>query len=288
MDLHWKKTFLTGIIIPCLLGSLATSAQKNSLLWEISGNGLRQPSYLFGTIHLTCGDYQLTDKVKEALSKSSGAVFELDMDDPQLALSIQRHAMNPGNKNLKEDLNEEDAKKINQFLIKHYGADLSQLGIIKPFALLSMILIKNTPCGQISSVEQLLVQETRKMKIDVKGLETIEYQVSIFDGIPIDDQINWILEAVSEDYTTRYADMLNAYKAEDLEKLQLLIAESPGMEANRDLLLNHRNQNWIPVIEEQIKQETIFYAVGAGHLAGSGGLIQLLQQKGYTISAVIE
>lgn len=283
-----KKSSLKTARLLCMLSScfLTSISHGQSLLWEISGNGLDKASYLFGTIHLTCGDYKLDKKVSGAMSKTNAVYFEIDMDDPQLLLTMQRHALNKDLKNLQDELTPEQTKQINQFLVRHYGEDLSKMGIMKPFALLSMILIKNTPCEKLSSVEQMLLSESQKRKIDVHGLESIAYQIGLFDSIPVADQVSWILEAVSESYSDQYEAMVTAYRNEDLDELERLITESPGMADYQDLLLTRRNQDWIPIMIAQMEQEPVFFAVGAGHLTGQNGLIQLLLDKGYQLEPV--
>jgi uncharacterized protein YbaP (TraB family) len=128
----------------------AALAQESSLLWKISGNGLQKDSYLFGTIHLICKDeFKVDDRVLAAFNESERLVMEMDMSDPELMAKMQQISVNPGMKNLKDDLAPEYAKIFDEFLIAHYGAGLAQLGILKPFILASMAMVKTISCEEM-------------------------------------------------------------------------------------------------------------------------------------------
>ena len=179
--------------VSALLITPQAKAQKqtSSLLWKIEGNGLEKPSYVFGTIHLICpDDFFLSDATKKAVSATEQVVMELDMDDPQLMPKMQQMSMNPEMKNFSEDLPEEQLAVINGFFTKHYGANLTQLGIMKPFALLSMMLLKSMDCSQPASYEQSLVQEAGTHDLEVLGLETVEFQMSVFDNASLEEQVS--------------------------------------------------------------------------------------------------
>jgi len=71
--------------------SIAQRDKSNTLLWEISGNGLQQPSYLFGTIHMICKeDFHISEIVKQKFNSSKQVYLELDMDDPQLQVTMMQ------------------------------------------------------------------------------------------------------------------------------------------------------------------------------------------------------
>lgn len=90
-----------NLFIFCLLLHFA-NAQEKSLLWQISGNGLAKPSYLYGTIHLICpNDYFMTDSTKAAFARTEQVYLELDMDDPSIMSKMMRTAMFSDGKNSK-------------------------------------------------------------------------------------------------------------------------------------------------------------------------------------------
>ncbi|WP_258097994.1 TraB/GumN family protein [Marinoscillum pacificum] len=278
-------TTLIGIFIAAV--SFTAEAQDQSLLWKISGNGLDKPSYIFGTIHIMCSDYELEDKVQSALANSDQVYLELDMDDPAMTTKMQQLAVNKDMKNFSSELTDEDKKKLNEFLVANYNAGLEQLGILKPFALMGMILIKRISCDAPNGVEELIKTEAIRSKKEIKGLETVEFQMGLFDNVPLEDQMVWIMDLLEDDYPEEYSQMMEAYQEEDLDKLELLMAESPGMANYLDMLLYQRNQNWVPLISEISKNKSTFYGVGAAHLTGQKGIISLLKKEGYTVNPVL-
>ena len=118
-------------------------------------------------------------------------------------------------------------------------------------------------------------------------LETLEYQMSIFEKISIEEQIEMFSsEKMDKDILEKYMKLIEAYKNQDIEKLQLMFEEDKSLVEYEDDFLTKRNNNWIPKIEELLKKQSTFIAVGAGHLSGKNGLISLLKKKGYSVKPV--
>ena len=281
-----KKSVTTfiGIILAAI--TFAAEAQDQSLLWKITGNGLKNPSYLFGTIHIMCGDYVLDEKVTTAITDTEQIYLEIDMDDPALAGKMQKLVINKDMKNFSDELDEDEKKKLNDFLIEHYNAGLEQFGVLKPFALMSMILVKRISCESAKGMEDLIQSAAQKDNKEIKGLETVEFQMGLFDSVPLEDQMVWIMDLLEDDYPDDYDDLMTAYINEDLDQLELLMAESPGMENYLEMLLYKRNKNWVPLISQISKAKSTFYAVGAGHLTGDQGVVSLLKAEGFTVEPI--
>ena len=281
-----KKSVTTfiGIILAAI--TFAAEAQDQSLLWKITGNGLKNPSYLFGTIHIMCGDYMLDEKVTTAITDTEQIYLEIDMDDPALAGKMQKLVINKDMKNFSDELDEDEKKKLNDFLIEHYNAGLEQFGVLKPFALMSMILVKRISCESAKGMEDLIQSAAQKDNKEIKGLETVEFQMGLFDSVPLEDQMVWIMDLLEDDYPDDYDDLMTAYINEDLDQLELLMAESPGMENYLEMLLYKRNKNWVPLISQISKAKSTFYAVGAGHLTGDQGVVSLLKAEGFTVEPI--
>ena len=265
-------------------------AQESSLLWKISGNGLAQDSYLFGTIHIICADQVVMDeRIQEAFDQSDQIILELDMDDPQLQAQMQQMSINPQMKNISQDLSEEDAGVIDAFLLEKYGAGLQQLGIFKPFVLNSIVLLKSLPCEQTESYENFFTVWAQKASKPLSGLESVEFQMGFFDQIPHKVQLDELVKMVKEESAgAGFQKIIDAYLSEDVEALFQVMSEDSFMVEYRDLLLDSRNKAWIPILEEKMAQHSVFVAVGGGHLGGEDGVIQLLKKKGYTVTPVIK
>lgn len=282
----------TIINIAIVLISTITIAQETnkSLLWKISGNGLEQPSYIFGTIHITC-DATLDNTVKTALDNTSLLVLEIDMDHPELQSKMMQEMYMKNGKTIKDFVSEEDYQLLSSFIKTQTGMPLEVLGNIKPFFLSAMLYPKLLQCP-IQSFENKLMAVTKEQNENVEGLETIEQQMKLFDDIPYKDQIEELLKSAKDSMAKDKAnitEMMNLYENKDLEGLHnLLLKDNSTLTYKyQDQMLNERNKSWISKISSYSKAQPTFFGVGAGHLSGENGVISLLRKQGYLVEAVL-
>jgi uncharacterized protein len=260
----------------------------NALLWEISGNGLSKPSYLYGTIHMICAkDFFLSEQLKQKFSSTSKLYLEIDMDDPSMNMKMLQLSMLK-DKRLKDFFTENDYSKLNNFFKDSIGMPLTFLGTMKPFVLFSIITLKTLPCEKQESYEMTFVKMAKDQGKEVLGLETVEDQIKVFDEMPDTTQAQMLMSYVNnfDEQKKEFSKMIGFYKNQNLDSLYEQITSSPDIAGSEDALLYNRNQNWIPIIEKATKEEPVFFAVGAGHLAGDKGVINLLRKKGYTLTPV--
>jgi hypothetical protein len=264
------------------------TSTDQSLLWEISGNGLKENSYLFGTIHMICpSDFLMDDRIKKAFGDADELIMELDMDDPEMMQKMQQSSVNPGMKNIKSIFSESEIAALNDFLTSKYGAGMDQLGILKPFVLMSMITMKMLPCEQIENYELFFTNLATAQNKNVGGLETVEFQMALFDEIPEEVQTKEIVKMVTtQDSLDEFEQMVKAYTAEDINQLYKVITENEMMGNFNEIMLDNRNRNWIPLMEKSMKENQVFFAVGSGHLGGENGVINLLRNQGYQVKAI--
>jgi uncharacterized protein YbaP (TraB family) len=269
--------------------SIAQRDKTNTLLWEISGNGLQQPSYLFGTIHMICKeDFLISEIVKQKFNSSKQVYLELDMDDPQLQVTMMQQMQLPDKETLKNKLGESDFKKLDSFLQKEMNMNLVMFDKFKPMMVMSILAQRLLPCAGMESYDMNFAKMATEQKKELLGLEKVEDQLGVFDAIPDSLEIRSIMNMVNdfESHKKEFSRMSSIYKTQDLDALYQLMAESPEMMGSQELLLDRRNRNWIPVMESVMKNSTTFFAVGAGHLAGSQGVLELLRKQGYMVKGI--
>ena len=281
-----KKITLTLFLI--LFTAINLSAQENALLWKIDHEKFDQPSYLYGTIHLICTeDMAEQPAVDRALKSVEKVVFELDFSDPQLQQKMMRSQVNSGD-HIKNYLDEDQAEVLDEYFKQHVGAGLSQFGNLKPFALTALAMQSMIQCSeQLYSFEGSLLMKARENSLSVSGLETPEFQFGLFDTIPAEDQIAELVNGIMAPDSVKnvFNTMLVQYTEQDIEALYSTFVESSAGNYQKDIL-DDRNKAWIPKIERMMGNEPIFVAVGAMHLPGENGVIELLQQQGYSVTAV--
>jgi uncharacterized protein YbaP (TraB family) len=270
-----------------------TEADVSSLLWEISGNGLEKPSYLFGTIHIIPKeDYFWTDLMEAKFQESEKLVLEIDMGKNQMMmmLSMMSKMRMEDGKTLQDLLTAEEYKSVNDYFIDNIGMSLTTFDHMKP--IFTSMMISQGEAGGMDmkksiSYEMEMVEKAKKRKMKIDGLETAAYQISIFDSIPYETQAQMLVEAISteaDSNDTTFDDLIELYKGQDLEGLYRLITEEDSeIESYEDILLVTRNKNWIPLIAKMTAKQQTFIAVGAGHLPGKNGVINLLIAEGFTM-----
>jgi uncharacterized protein YbaP (TraB family) len=275
-----------------LVGTSVVNAQvpeAKGVLWRVSGNGLEKDSYVFGTMHLICeDDYFMSDEAKAAIQQADEVVLELDMDDPQMMVKMQQLSVDPKMRNIKDDLTEEEVVIVDKFLNDNFGQTLAQIGILKPFPLTSMVLVKAYECENTKQYEAEIMNLAHEAGLDLKGLETVEFQFGALDNFSRDEQIaSFVRQVKNPEAVTLLLDkMVDTYKKQDLSALYKIMEDYEEFENFNQIMLADRNANWIPKIEEYAKKGSAFIAVGAGHLAGEKGVIALLRAKGYKVEAV--
>ncbi|MCB0399818.1 MAG: TraB/GumN family protein [Winogradskyella sp.] len=271
--------------------SISAQELENSTLWKIEGNGLETPSYLFGTIHITC-DATLEDDVKKALDETTQIVMELDMDDPSMQVKMMKSMYLKDGKTLKDFVSDEEYQTIDSLFINNMGMSVKLLENVKPFFLMSMFYPKMIDCP-MQSFELELSKVASEQNEEIYGLETIEEQLKVFDDIPLEDQYADLIRMAEGNLTkdkATFSKMLKIYKDEDINALIDIMNDDANstMSKHQDILLEQRNKNWISKIGEYAKEQPTFFGVGAGHLPGKNGVIQLLRNAGYTVTAMLQ
>lgn len=293
--MHKKILFLAGILSQ--LFSFSLFAQKgvetnNSLLWKITGKGLEKPSYLFGTIHLICNnDYFFNENMKTALNDCEKLLLEINLSDPATISQYQQGMMLPKGKELKDFFKDENEyNRFSEKLKSQTGVDAALFQNLKPLILLSLIAQKSFECENTSSYEMNLIDMSKEKNMPVEGLETSIAQMKIFDDMK-DEEIKKILwEGLedSENDNKVQKEMVGAYKRQDINALHDIILSSSEFKNQEDALINNRNKNWAELLPKLMKEKSCFIAVGAGHLAGQKGVINLLRQAGYKVTSVTD
>ncbi len=278
-------------VLPPLLE--ADTTNSNSLLWEIRGKEFKQPSYLYGTIHLIPKkDFIMSDLVKNRFAQTRQLALEIDMDNPMAMFGALTGMFMDDGITLKDLLNEKDYERLDTYFKEEMGmGGLAILGRMKPILLSSMMTDKDAESEEVTSYEQVFMTMAKKQKMPIKGLETAAYQMSVLDSIPYEDQAQMLVDALDgkDNGEDMFATMVELYKAQDLQGLQKIVAEeSEGTENFNSALLDTRNKNWIPVITKMGNAKASFFAVGAAHLPGDIGVIELLRQEGYTMTPLRE
>jgi uncharacterized protein YbaP (TraB family) len=288
-----KKLFLLLILTgSCLLTSYAQQRSKapaaqTSLLWKVSGKGLKQPSYLYGTFHILCKeDLSFSAAALTAFATTQTLFLEINMSDPMMLLKMGQSLMMPEGYSFKTLFSKADFDILTKYCKDSCNMDIAMFDKMKPLAVMSLLIQQSFSC-KTASCEEELMKLAKRREMPINGLEALEDQIRLFDSIPDKEEAAMIMQMITEkDARLLNRKMVTAYKQQDINKLYDLMLESPDWITFKDLLLDNRNNNWIPVIAAQAKRKPTFFAFGAGHLAGEQGVIKLLQKQGYKVEPI--
>lgn len=263
----------------------------NTLLWKVTGNGLTRPSYLFGTIHMICKeDAGLSANLQKIIRDADEVYFEVDLDNLLEMVGMVSKFKMRGDTTLKDLLTEAEYNRVKAHFEQHNSLlPFSMLETYKPILAASVLGQSSMPCESMSAMEQEIMAVAKKANKNIKGLETMDFQASVLDNIPYSLQaaqlVKFVDNASTDSSDVEMQSMMQAYRDQDLSKLEKLITDSDPAIANyTDILLIQRNKNWVEKMKTLMVEKSLLFAVGAGHLPGEEGVIELLRKAGFTVT----
>lgn len=285
-----KKFILS---VPYLFAAFFASGQvptERTLLWKIEGQDNAAPSYLYGTIHIMCpGDIKVTPQLQQSFDGVRQLYLELDMDNPATMLKMMTGMMMNDGSTLETLLSERDYDSVSAIFKSKTSMPLALLNRAKPILLMSMIypsLLGCTPEGW----ETEFVKMAKEKEMEVLGLERVEEQIGVLDSIPYKVQAEMFLKTLYnlDSAKLSFDKMVEMYKSQDIQRMVDETSSDEDFGKYEEVMLRNRNQNWIPVMAAAMKKMPTFFAVGAAHLGGTDGVINLLRKAGYKVTAVMQ
>lgn len=280
-------------LLPGLL--FASPVFTKGLLWKIESNNTlpnkTKPSYLFGTMHTE--DPRVISMpvvIKKTFAAASSFTLEVKLDSQVALDTISMMTLKDG-RNLKAILGESLYAKSSA-LMASYGMPAQMVNLLKPWAVFVSLSTPISKSGQF--LDKVLYDEAVSNGKTIYGLETAKEQLVIFDTIPMKEQVVLLEDTIKnhDKLPEIIEQMTKVYLARDLGGL-LALNEKYMKEGNANItkklmkrLLVDRNLRMVDRMANQLEQGDSFIAVGALHLPGETGILNLLQAKGYKVSVV--
>jgi len=268
---------------------------KNSLLWKITGKQITKPSYLYGTMHLMC-DTSTTEKAKvqSAVDATEQLYLEVDLLNPKAMNDLMK--MMSEDTKIKDLKDEKKKQQLFELVEKQLGLKSKVVEETTLFTLFSMMAYKATDdCLLPTSAEETLESKFNGDRSRIAGLETMAQQMNFLNESEVASLDNTIIGLQEfDDMKEMYDDMNEYYTSENITELYELMTQPSEafsqeyIDKMLEILLNKRNKNWVQKIPEIAAKKPTFFGVGAGHLPGLNGVINLLRQDGYTVEAVMD
>jgi len=266
-------------------------AQDKHFLWKVSGD--KNTVYILGSIHLLKrGSAELKPIVEEVFNRSERLVLEIDLlnEGPgKFQQLLTQKGLSEDGKQLQQQMSP-DTYELTLQRAADLGVDLKLLAPFKPWVVaLTMVVMHLQKLGYDpnSGIDHQLAHRARQDNKPVSGLETAESQIDIFDGLSPREQDMFLRESLLEmDHLEKSLDeVVETWNSGDAARGERLFLES--MRAYPELktkVLDERNRNWLRQIEQFLKQDgDVLVVVGAAHLVGKEGVIELLKARGYKL-----
>lgn len=280
-------------LLLAILGlSFSSKAQQkqteNSLLWEISGKGLQKSSYLFGTYHFADKGFIDTMKVlNEKLNLANAVVGELVMDK-DMAMKLAPYMMMKDN-SLDSLLTPKEFKMVDDYLKTIGKYDLKKMNKLKPIMIQTLItqaLAPKTFTTTNPAIDQYIQDYGKANHKKIFGLETVEDQAKVLFGANLVRQKEMLVKSVKDIKKIKKVNvkLYQSYITQNLKELEKMFTNSKDFTAEEmDDLLKNRNDKWMVQLPDMMQNQSLFIAVGAGHLIGKNGLIKSLKAQGYNV-----
>ena len=282
------------IFLFLLVGIFTLQAQ---LLWKITGNGLKETSYLFGNHHLI--PIQFLDSVPglyKAFNSSKTVVSEVVINNLDATPAIRQAALLPDSVTIQSLLNKTDYEFANQEITNILRMSLENIKMMHPSLITKLYELElykkyehfdeNT---QSDSYFQLVAA---KKGIPIVGLETIEQQLKLLFPENLHKEAQLLVESIrnKEVLINEMKEMNRLYRSGKIDELEVLANQSNKQwnvsEEENNMLIDNRNIEWVKQLPALLKNNSCFIAVGALHLPGNNGLINLLRKEGYKLTPV--
>lgn len=289
------KFRISALLVAILFVAASTRAQpppRSALLYKITGKSLKKPSYLFGTMHIVCDkDLAFAQKLTNYLVQTEQMMLEMDLDDPDAIKKVTDAAMPKDGKSLKDQLTQEDYKKLDDLYKSHLGFSVELLDKLSPTMVSTFLFTspKIIGCAKPARLDRDLAEVAKLRNNEVIGLESVDEQLALINSTPIADQIKALkqLTAEPDKFIQDFQNMYKVYLSQNSDSLYEIISkEMSAQSTSKDAFLDQRNQNWVPLIERQIASKPTFVAFGAGHLGGKKGVVALLRARGYVVTPI--
>jgi len=274
----------------------ATQVTPTSLLWKVEGKGLTSASYVYGTMHSKNRSvYQFNESVIKSLESCQGFVGELALE-PEAMMDAQKMMFMPEGKTLSKLLSKKEYELADKVVQQEMKVPLSAFDRMQPAFVLVAMTSADMMNGEMeNALDQFLYNYAKDKGKKTGGLETITEQTSALGVMPLEKQVEYFTKGIkkfnkNKAQTIKAQDeLLSMYLKTDVEGLAKMVENQKDEEMPEDMktaLVTNRNKTMADRFSDLIGKQSTFAAVGAAHLGGKDGIITLLRQKGYTVTAV--
>lgn len=289
------RIFMTLVVFLAAVPSTLFAAETGDkhFLWKVESESTS--GYLFGSVH--AGDeslYPLSPVIEEAFEASDLLIIEADVfsiSPAEMQTLTLSKALYTDGRTLPEMLSNDQMKKLRTKL-KEYGLTADRFSMFRPWFVaitITALGLKDLGISEEYGIDRYFYQKAEGNK-DIQGLETPRFQIELFAGMSEEEQLlmlEYSFEEI-ENLEESFDKMLNSWRTGDVDELEEILLktrrEEPRLERLFRVLFDDRNFSMSDSLEVYLGQGRPFFAViGAGHLVGEVGIIEILKDRGYSL-----
>jgi uncharacterized protein YbaP (TraB family) len=289
-EFNRPNSFFIALVLGACI-SIAGAVSADTSVWEVKS--ATNTLYLGGTVHLLrSSDYPLPEEYEQAYLASSKLYFEVDlnsMTDMSVQAQLLKELTYSDGRSLKTVLNTKAYTALSDY-VATAGLPLALMEQFKPGMIVTTLQLLQfqkmgfTPQGVDAFFNTRAIGDGKSLG----QLETVQEQIGFLSSMGEGNESEFILLSLQDlsETTEVMGEMISAWRAGDNDRLSKLFVDEMKAEAPEiyETLLRRRNLNWMPQIEQMLKNDEIeFVLVGAAHLVGGDGLLELLSEKGYQV-----
>jgi uncharacterized protein YbaP (TraB family) len=277
---------------PLIAQEKSSAAANLHSLWKVEGKS--NTVYLLGSVHLLKAEnFPLAAPLEAAYSNSAVVAFEVDpekMEDPALQMKLMTKGLLPEGETLKTRLSAETYASFEKHA-KENGVPMQLLEKMKPSLgtmILDMTQLQQLGFNPENGIDKYFAGKAKSDGKSIIGLETVEFQMDLLTGFSKEEEDLFTKESLEDmdNMKEKFGEVITAWQTGNSAALEKLLNEmlekAPSLFKR---LLTDRNQSWIPKIEEFLKGgKNAVVIVGAGHLVGPEGVVELLKKKGLKVT----
>ncbi|NQW43071.1 MAG: TraB/GumN family protein [Bacteroidetes bacterium] len=267
-------------------------AQTDGILWKVTGKELTKLTYILGTIHITCqSDKIMKPLIDSLIAKTDILATEINFTDANEIKLMMESEKEMAIQNVNEVLSPVEFALVDSIYKVLLNDTLLKYNSKSLMTVMTKIILSSgmIGCDKLEVIDILVTIKAYGMAKKIIGLDGFQFQKNILDSIPEADKKQWLLELCNNFQKSKleFKSLENAYfdqKAEEVYKISL--ETSPEFSKHEKLFLTDRNIKWVNYLQANMKLNTYFVAVGAGHLGGPNGMIALLKKAGYKLTPI--
>lgn len=285
-----KKIFFAVSLFLCS----GVFAQHNSLFWKITGNGLQQPSYIYGTMHTSDSRvFNFGDSVMPCFASAKAYAMELDPKEAMNMSLISKLIMG-GSYSLKKMIPDTTYVFLDSVIKSKMGMGIKVFDNVAPiftmtlFEAATMDLEEDKTPGKKEVLDMHFYKQAKRKKKKIIGIETVSEQIDALNVLSYEEQADLLVKEIEllQQDKAEGTDVVKFYLEQNLDSLAANSADAQMPPKFYKALVTHRNARMAERAAVFIREQSTFIAVGALHLPGADGVIELLRKKGFTVDSM--